>query len=121
MTADGADAMIRSAMGGHPDAISWVVANADTTDDAVLITMAALLERLPGRLDHAALVATTSRDRQVVVIARAHLEHETELVDALARDHLVDHPDSLIVAWIASDSVVRARDDRSPDPDHRTT
>jgi len=26
---------------------------------------------------------------------------ERELVDALARDHLVDHPDSVLVAWIA--------------------
>ena len=32
-----------------------------------------------------------------------------ELVDALARDHLVDYPDSLIVAWIASDAVFRVR------------
>jgi hypothetical protein len=31
----------------------------------------------------------------------------------MARDHLVDYPDSLIVAWIASDAIVRARGDRS--------
>ena len=52
---------------------------------------------------------TTSRDRQVVEIARAHLRGDADLVDALARDHLVDHPDSLVVAWIASDAVLRAR------------
>ena len=85
------------------------MAHADTIDDAVLIAMAALLERLPDRLDRAARVAATSRDRQVVAIARAHLKQDSELVDALARDHLVDYPDSLIVAWIASDAVVRAR------------
>jgi hypothetical protein len=96
--------------------MSWVVAHADTTDDVVLLTMAALLERLPHRLDRAALVARTSRDRQVVAIARAHLRQENELVDALARDHLVDYPDSLIVAWIASDAVVRARGDRAAEP-----
>ena len=44
----------------------------------------------------------TSRDRQVVAIARAHLAGDSELVDALARDHLVTFPDSLIVSWIAS-------------------
>lgn len=109
MTHLGVDAMIRSAIGGDAGAMSWVVAHADTVDDAVLIAMAALLERRPRRLDRAAVVATTSRDRQVVAIARAHLHDERELVDALVRDHLVDHPDSLIVAWIASDAVGRAR------------
>ena len=95
--------MIRSAIGGDADAMAWVVAHADSIDDAVLIAMAALLERLPQRLDRAAAVAATSRDRQVVAIARAHLHQQRELVDALARDHLADYPDSLIVAWIASD------------------
>ena len=32
----------------------------------------------------------------------------------LARDHLVDYPDSLIVAWIASDAVGRARGRQRP-------
>ena len=45
----------------------------------------------------------------MVAIARAHLDGERELVDALARDHLVDHPDSLIVSWIASDAIADAR------------
>ena len=61
----------------------------------------------PSRLDRARAVAATSRDRQVVAIARAHLAGDHDLVDALARDHLVDHPDSLIVAWIASDAGCR--------------
>ena len=113
MTDDGVDAMIRKAIGGNADAISWLVAHADTIDDAVVIAMAALLERHPNRLDRAGAIAATSRDRQVVAIARAHLDADSELVDALARDHLVDYPDSLIVAWIASDAVVRARGDRS--------
>ena len=39
-----------------------------------------------------------------MAIARAHLTQDVDLVDALARDHLVDYPDSLIVAWIASDA-----------------
>jgi hypothetical protein len=37
------------------------------------------------------------------------LNGNDDLVDALARDHLVDYPDSLIVAWIASDAVERSR------------
>jgi hypothetical protein len=109
MTDDGVDIAIRQAIGGDVDAISWISAHADTSDDAVLIVMAALLERHPRRLDRASAVAAASRDRQVVEIARAHLDGRSELVDALARDHLVDYPDSLIVAWIASDAVAHAR------------
>ena len=39
-----------------------------------------------------------------MAIAGAHRRGERELVDALARDHLVDHPDSVLVAWIADAS-----------------
>jgi hypothetical protein len=109
MNHDGVEAMVHSAIGGDADARSWVVAHADAIDDAVLVAMAALIERVPDRLDRAAAVAATSRERQVVALARAHLLEQHELVDALARDHLVDYPDSLIVAWIASDAVARAR------------
>jgi hypothetical protein len=109
MTEDGADSVIRQAIGGDVNAIAWIAAHADTTDDAVTIVMAAVLERHPSRLDRAGAVAATSRDRQVVAVARAHLDGNSELVDALARDHLVDYPDSLIVAWIASDAAGRSR------------
>jgi hypothetical protein len=49
-------------------------------------------------------MAATTRDRQLVAIAAAHLHGQRDLVDALARDHLVDHPDSVLVAWIAGAS-----------------
>ena len=49
-------------------------------------------------------MAATTRDRQLVAIATAHLRGERDLVDALARDHLVDHPDNVLVAWIAGAS-----------------
>jgi hypothetical protein len=48
--------------------------------------------------------AATTRDRQLVAIATAHLRGDRDLVDALARDHLVDHPDNVLVAWIAGAS-----------------
>jgi hypothetical protein len=103
------DDTIRRAIGGDRDAVAWISAAVDTSDIAVVIVMAALLERETARLDRARAVAVTSRDRQVVEIARAHLDGRRELVDALARDHLVDHPDSLIVAWIAANGDVRTR------------
>jgi hypothetical protein len=37
-----------------------------------------------------------------VAIAAAHLRHDEELLDALVRDHLADHPDSILAAWIAT-------------------
>lgn len=109
MTDDDVDDVIRRAIGGDIDAIPWIARHADTSDDAVLIAMAALLERNPAKLERARSIAATRRDRQVVEIAQAYLDGKTELVDALARDHLVDYPDNLIVSWIASDAVVRAR------------
>ena len=109
MTQDGADRTIRQAIGGDVNAIYRIVAQADSSENAVVVAMAALLEGHPARLDRAGVVAATTRDRQVVAIARAHLAGDSELVCAFARDHLVDYPDSLIVAWIASDAVARAR------------
>ena len=109
MNNDSVDTKIRQAIGGDRGATAWIVAQADTTESAVVIAMAALLERRPGRLERALAAASTTRDRHLVEIARAHLDGNSELVDALARDHLVDYPDSLIVAWIASDAVVRSR------------
>ena len=34
--------------------------------------------------------------------AAAHLAHDEDLLDALVRDHLADHPDSILAAWIAT-------------------
>ena len=62
---------IREAIGGDKDAIRWVAAHADTTDDAVVIVMAALLERSPNRLAHARALAATSRDRRTTTTTTA--------------------------------------------------
>jgi hypothetical protein len=67
------------------------------SDDPTALVAAALL------LERAAQVANTPRERQLVAIAEAHLRGERDLVDALARDHLVDYPDSVLVAWIAKE------------------
>lgn len=107
MTEDSVDTVIRRAIGGDADAIAWIVAHADSTGETSVLAMAAVLEQQPARLVRARSVAATSRDRQEVEIARAHLAQEGELVDALARDHLVDYPDSLFVAWIASGALTR--------------
>ncbi len=55
-----------------------------------------------GCLDQVVRQATSTRRRQIVAIAAAYLAGDGERVDGLAREHLVDHPDSVIVAQIAA-------------------
>jgi hypothetical protein len=75
---------------------------ARTSDDPLILVAAALFADIGDDLmARAERVATTTRDRQLVAIAAAHLRGEHDVVDALARDHLVDHPDSVLVAFIA--------------------
>jgi hypothetical protein len=112
MTADGVALVIRQAIGGDAGAIASIREHADTTTETAVIVVAALVERQPSRLHSARITASTSRDRQLVAIAQAHLDGDSQLVDALARDHLVDFPDSLIVAWIASDAADHTGQDR---------
>jgi hypothetical protein len=109
----GVDLTIRQAIGGDGDAIARIRRRALSTDDARVIVMAALLDDDLPCLVSAGVLAVNSRDRQIVEIARAHLAGQSELVDALARDHLVDHPDSLIVAWIASNAALRASSEKA--------
>jgi len=53
-------------------------------------------------LERAAELATTARERQLVVLARAHLDGAHDLFDALVRDHLASYPDHVLAAWIAN-------------------
>lgn len=90
---------------GDAAAIAAIVDASRTSEDpAVLVAAALFTPDGAGLLDRAGGLAATTRDRQLVAIASAHLRGERDLVDALARDHLVDHPDSLLVAWIAGES-----------------
>ena len=53
-------------------------------------------------LEQATGLAGTTRERQLVAIAASHLAGETDRADFLAREHLVDYPDSTFAAWIAA-------------------
>lgn len=53
-------------------------------------------------LEHADSAATTTRDRQLVAVAAAYLHGDTDRALLLARDHLAEHPDSVLVAHIAT-------------------
>jgi len=90
---------------GDAAAIAAIVEAARTSDDpAILVAAALFAPDGDGLMARAGGVAATTRDRQLVAIAAAHLRGERDLVDALARDHLVDHPDNVLVAWIAGAS-----------------
>jgi hypothetical protein len=99
---------------GDAAAIAAIVKESRTSEDATILIAAALFASTDRDmlLARAAAIASTTRDRQLVVIATAHLRGERERVDALARDHLVDHPDNVLVAWIADRSLNAV--DRSP-------
>jgi len=94
--------MLRRLVVGDDVAIAAIVEASRTSEDPLVLVAASLFavdgDRLLAR---AQAIAATTRDRQLVAIATAHRRGERELVDALARDHLVDHPDSVLVAWIA--------------------
>lgn len=82
-------------------------------DDPAVWVVGGVLEGDPARLDRAWELATSRRDRQLVSIARARVEGDDDLVRALARDHLVDFPDSLLVAWLASGAAPRSGTEES--------
>jgi hypothetical protein len=71
-------------------------------------TVTALVEQAlaapsrPELLRRAEAAAGCVRDRQVVAVAAAYLRGEADRVLLLARDHLADHPDSVLVAHIAA-------------------
>jgi hypothetical protein len=88
---------------GDAAAVAAIVARAHASDDVTTLVSAALFAPDSSELlRRAAAVATTTPDRQLVAIAVAHVAGDTDLVDALARDHQTDHPTSVLVAWISA-------------------
>ena len=97
--------LLHRLLAGDDAAVGAIVEAARGGDDPSVLAAAALF--VPdgdALLARAAASATTTRDRQLVAIATAHRRGDRQLVDALAREHLVDHPDSVLVAWIAEAS-----------------
>ncbi|HZB41790.1 MAG TPA: hypothetical protein VE487_12545 [Ilumatobacter sp.] len=90
---------------GDEAAIAQIAQQARTSDDVATVVAAALFTP-PGLelMARAETLALTTRDRQLVAIATAHLQGDVDRVETLARDHLADHPDSVLVAWISSAS-----------------
>lgn len=91
---------------GSEAAIAEIVERARASDDVTTVVAAAVFtpadDNILILMARAAALAVTTRDRQLVAIASAHLEGDADRVEDLARDHLADHPDSVLVAWITS-------------------
>jgi hypothetical protein len=72
------------------------------------LVAAALVAADPSALiARAAAAAISTRDRQLVAVASAHLRGDDDRTLLLARDHLADHPDDVLVAHIAALSTRR--------------
>ena len=88
---------------GDAGTVAEIVAQAGISDDVTTLVAAALFAPdSTDLLNRAAGLASTTSERQVVAIAAAHAAGDVDLVDALARDHLTDHPTSVLVAWISA-------------------
>ena len=74
----------------------------NSDDSSVLVAVALFADEPSALLQRAKALATSSRDRQCVAIAAAYVDGDRDRVELLARDHLVDHPENVLVAWIAA-------------------
>ena len=68
-------------------------------------------------LEQATGLAGTTRERQLIAIAAAHLAGETDRADFLAREHLVDYPDSDFAAWVTAAPHTARQPPRSTHPE----
>ncbi len=101
MTED-TDLLLLRMIGGDRAAGSEVVDRAATSVSPRVLVAAAVLTGEHAELARATGCAVTTRDRQLVAVAAAHLDGDEDLLDALVRDHLSDYPDNLLAAWIAA-------------------
>jgi len=89
---------------GDQTAIAAVRTRARTSNVPPLLVAAAVVSGDGDGLllARAAAHAATTRDRQLVAVAAAYLAGDHGLFDALIRDHLADHPDNMLAAWMAA-------------------
>jgi hypothetical protein len=88
-------------VGGDPDAATEVLAQAGTSSSASVLVAAAMLTHDARHLGRAMALAVGPRERQLVVLADTYVRGDADLLDVLVRDHLAEHPDHLLAAWIA--------------------
>jgi hypothetical protein len=122
MTQADIDRCIRQLIGGDPAAAADIIDMARTSEQPVVLVATALIDPTARHLlVRATGLAATTRDRQLIAVAAAHLNGDHDRVDVLARDHLVDFPDSILVAWIAAAARLSTRDALPGGPAHPET
>jgi hypothetical protein len=94
--------LVRDLIAGNAGAADAILEAAGNSQDPGVLVAAALVAPDGALLGRAAASATELRDRQLVAVATAHLRGDDERAVLLARDHLAEHPDSLLVAHIAA-------------------
>lgn len=100
---DHSDTLIQLLVTGDIPGVRRACAAGDVVPSAERALVCSLVAADPGlRLEQASRLARNTRDRQLVAITEAHLAGDTDRVVVLVRDHLADHPDSLLAAWIAT-------------------
>jgi hypothetical protein len=101
---DETETLLRRLISGDQAAVAAVLAGARSSEAPALLVAAALIcgDSDGLLLARATTHATTTRDRQLVAVAAADLDGDHDLFDALIRDHLADHPDNVLAAWIAT-------------------
>lgn len=88
-------------IGDQADASAEILDRAPHSTSTPMLVAAALLAGDFELLTRAAQYANKTRDRQLVALAEAHLCGNADLLHVLVRDHLSEHPDNLLAAWIA--------------------
>ena len=93
--------LLRGLIGGDAAAAEAIITHMGSTSSVAVLVAGGVLTRDTAPLARAADLASTARDRQLVVLGRTHLEGPADLFDALVRDHLASYPDHLVAAWLA--------------------
>ncbi len=94
--------LVSLVIAGDPVATARVVALAPNRDDPALLVAAAVASGDRRHLSRACAAARTTRERQLVALADAHLRGLDELFAVLVREHLSEHPDHVLAAWVAA-------------------
>ena len=101
---DETDNLLHRMIGGDAAAAAEILDRAWTASTPKLLVAAALITSQPtDLLARAAQNAITTRDRQLVAVASAHLNNHTDVLNVLVREHLSDFPDNILAAWIAAE------------------
>lgn len=99
--------LVRRFTAGDPAAPALLAAAAPASTDPELLVAAALADADPALLGRAASLAGTAHDRRLVDIAAVYLAGAADRARLLARDHLADHPDSLLATFVADPPEMR--------------